>query len=157
MHPRHSHTCAVPCHTCPGCCHPILNQPSYYPLLSKDLIWGSFVALHHVILVACCVKLSQTLEKKRRPYPRHSNSHVRTLPFTHTQDKTVSRFSKAETLLECFFRVDGRENTCKDKVGIGGGLSVAAWVTLPYTWHGLPSNCMRNSVENLRIKRSREF
>lgn len=61
----------------------------------------------------------------------------------------VSDYTDAKTLLECFFRVDRQENTCKDKVGVGWGLSLAAWVSLPDTWHGLPLNSVRNWVENL--------
>lgn len=44
----------------------------------------------------------------------------------HTQGMMVSSYSGAKTLLECFFRVDRRENTCKDMVVVGEGLSVAA-------------------------------
>ncbi len=61
LHSVHSHTYL-------RCCHPILSQTSYEPLLSGDLIPGLFVALHHVTQVACCVKLS-LIGKKRRPYP----------------------------------------------------------------------------------------
>lgn len=75
-------------------------------------------------------------EKKRRPYPsipipmyKLSLSRCQ----THTQGMMVSGYRDAKTLLECFFRVNRRENTCKDKVGLGGGLNVAARVTLPYT------------------------
>lgn len=101
---------------------------------------GSFVAWHHVTQVTCCVNLSQ-FRKQRRPcvgFPvptyKLSLSHCQTC----TQGMMVSSYSGAKTLLECFFRVTQQENTCKDKVQLGRGLSVAAWVTLPYTWHGLP-------------------
>lgn len=60
----------------------------------------------------------------------------------------VSSYSDAEPLLECFCRVARQENASKDKVAVGRGLSVAATVTVPDTWHGLPLNSMRNSVEN---------
>ncbi len=65
--------------------------------------------------------------KKEKAVPEHTNSQVQ------TQGMMVSDYTGAKTLLECFFRVDRRENTCKDKVGVGGGLSLAAWVTLPDT------------------------
>lgn len=81
---------------------------------------------------------------------KHSTFHVKTL--AHTNKALVSSYSDAKILLECFFRVYRHENTCKGKVGVGGGLSMAARVTMPYTWHGLLLNSMRNSVENLCVR-----
>lgn len=96
-------------------------------------------------------KYQRTREKT---YFECKMSHFLTLNRTNKRWCPVT--DVLETLLECFFRVDLWGNTCKDKAGVGRGLSVAARVTMPYTWHGLSPNSIRNSVESLQMKDHRK-
>lgn len=88
---------------------------------------------------------------------KSSISNIQNFPFSHCQTPTqgtqVSGFSVAKTLPECFFRRTQRENTSKDKVVLGGGLSMAAaWVTLPYTWHGLPLTEIKWKISVFKVR-----
>lgn len=61
--------------------------------------------------------------------PEHSRFLSQILPFTHSEGTAVSDYGGAQTLLECFSRVDRRENTCKDKAEAGRRLSLTGRVT----------------------------
>lgn len=61
--------------------------------------------------------------------PEHSRFLSQILPFTHSEGTAVSDYGGAQTLLECSFGVDRRENTCKDKAEVGRRLALTGRVT----------------------------